>query len=247
MADIVAGAQIVRAEIRLAVRINMNRAVGGQLIFIGVEHVGMVRVDGFRNPPERIRRKHIVVVAQGDILPRRHFNRAVRVAGYARVFRPKRDAESAVPHGNCLQRLSRLGGRAAAIVQAGFPRAVRLGKQRIRQRAEEFRARVEHGDDDADAHIREGVRALGRQFALGCFLPPESPFVPQQHPCRQHFTRAVQRVPRAMHPHIRPNPFRPLHARPSRRLSCPHHTMRRGFCKAPGDFLPIRNNFRKTA
>ena len=69
MADIVAGAQIVRAEIRLAVRINMNRAVGGQLILIGVEHVGVVRVDGFRNPPERIRRKHIVVVAQGDILP----------------------------------------------------------------------------------------------------------------------------------------------------------------------------------
>ena len=247
MADIVAGAQIVRAEIRLAVRINMNRAVGGQLIFIGVEHVGVVRVDGFRNPPERIRRKHIVVVAQGDILPRRHFNRAVRVAGYARVFRPKRDAESAVPRGDCLQRLSRLGGRAAAIVQAGFPRAVRLDKQRIRQRTEEFRARVEHGNDDADAHIREGLRALCRQFALGCFLPPESPFVPQQHPCRQHFTRAVQRVPRAMHPHIRSNPFRPLHARPSRLLSCPHHTMRRGFCKAPGDFLPIRNNFRKTA
>lgn len=139
--------------------------------------------------------------------PVAHFNRAVRVAGYARVFRPERDTESAVPRGDCFQRLSRFGGRAAAVVQADLPRAVRLGKQRIRQRAEEFRARVEHGDDDADAHIREGVRALYRQFALGCFLPPESPFVPQQHPCRQHFTRAVQRVPRAMHPHIRPNPF----------------------------------------
>ena len=93
----------------------------------------------------------------------------------------------------------------------------------------------------------EEVRALYRQFALGCFLPQESPFVPQQHPCRQHFARAVQRVTRAMHPYIRPNPFRPLHMRPSRRLSCPHHTMRRGFCKAPGDFLPIRHIFRKTA
>ena len=55
MADVVAAAQIVRAEIGLAVGIGTDAAILSDLVLIGVEHIRRFADDGGSHMPQRIR------------------------------------------------------------------------------------------------------------------------------------------------------------------------------------------------
>ena len=158
MADIIAGTQRIRREIRLQVRFKEVRAIGGHLVLIGINEVRTI-LRCFEDTPHRIRREQIIVVAERDKFPRRHRQRGVCVARNAAILRAERHTEAIVLLRQRLQQFTRVRTGACAVIETGFPRAARLMQQRIRQRAQQLRRRIISRNEERQAHGRgEGYR-----------------------------------------------------------------------------------------
>ena len=88
VADVVARPQVVRAKVRLEVRVGVPAAVFRHLVLVGIDQVGLLPLDGLGHLPQRIRLQQIVMVAQGQPFSFRQGSRAVGAAGNALVLLP---------------------------------------------------------------------------------------------------------------------------------------------------------------
>ena len=153
MADIIAGTQRIRREIRLQVRFKEVHAIGGHLVLIGINEVRTV-LRCFEDAANRVRREQVIVVTERDKFPRRHRQRGVCVARNAAILRAERHTEAIVLLRQRLQQFTRVRAGTCAVIETGFPRSARLMQQRIRQRAQQLRRRIISRNEERQAHGR---------------------------------------------------------------------------------------------
>ena len=198
VADVVPCPQVVRAEVRLEVRVSVPATVLGHLVLVGINQVGLLLRDHPRHLPQRVRLQQIVMVTQGQPLARGKGRRAVCAAGDALVALPMVHMEPPVQRRSRVQRAQGFRPGGAIIVKAGLPFRVGLGLQGRRQRPQQGRLGIVHGNQHGDQPRRRGRLPLRFQLAFGRTHAAPDPLVRMQRPLRELFRRAPQGIPHAV-------------------------------------------------
>ena len=176
----------------------MPAAVLGHLILVGIDQIGLLLRNHPRHLPQRVRFQQIVMVTQGQPLASGKGCGAVGAAGNALVALPVVHMKSPVQRPNLIQRAQGFRPGGAIVVQAGLPVRVGLGLQRRRQRPQQGRLGIVHGNQHGNQPRRRGRLPLRLQLAFRRTHAAPDPFVRMQRPFPQLFRRAPQGISRTM-------------------------------------------------
>ena len=215
MADIIIAHQVVRAVIRLIVRIHVPFAVLRNPVLIRIDHIRMLFRNAFRCPPQGIRRQQVVMIAQDDIFPPGQLQRFIGVSADAPVLFSADDPETGFLFTPCLQYRGGFLPCARPVIQYGLEVQVALVFQAVQQVAQHFRIRIVNRDHHADQSGRGLVLPLRLQFLLRSPFPQPAPVIGSQQLLGRLLTQPFQGIGSPVTLLIFPDPVNHAHAHSS--------------------------------
>ena len=211
MADIVVRRQRLRLIIRLPVRIHVPPPVLRHHVLVGIQQIRMLPRDRLRHPPQRVRGQHVVMVAQGDVLPLRRRDGRVRIPGDAEILLRPDDPEPGLLRRGPPQRLRGFRKGAPPVVEDRLPVPIALIPQAFQQLPQIHGLRVVDRNHDADQPGCRGIIPLPLQLLPGGSFPPPLPVPGSEHDLARLFRAPADRVSRAVGLRVRLQSLQSVH------------------------------------
>ena len=207
VAQIVVAHQVVRAVVRLVVRVHVPPSVLGDPVLVGVDHVRMLLRDAFRRPPQRVGGQHVVVVAQHGVFALRFLHGLVRVAADPFVFLSADHPQARVVFRGVFQHGEGFRAGARPVVQHRLEVFVALRCNAVQQRPQHARVRVVDRDHHADQPGLGRVFPLPLQLRRRRPLPLPPPVIGSQQQLFPLLPEPFQRVGRPVAFPVFPDPI----------------------------------------